>query len=137
MLRGRSGAGKSLLALQLLDLWRGRGREAYLVADDRINIEAGKHGLTMRAPPNIEGLIELRGRGIVSRPHRPEARLDLVVDMVEDLVRFLEDEAFVTELEGVELARCQVPERSVVDSAHQILLVDEALYVLGAERQAT
>lgn len=136
MLRGRSGAGKSLLALQLLDLWRDRGREAYLVADDRIVIEAGTGGLTMKAPPNIEGLIELRGRGIVSRPHRSEAHLDLVVDLVEDLVRFLEDEDFVTELEGVELARCQVPERAVVDSAHQILLVNEALEALRATRQA-
>ncbi len=137
MLRGRSGAGKSLLALQLLDLWRDRGKQAYLVADDRIEIVAGKDGLTMKAPPNIEGLIELRGRGIVSRPHRPEAHLDLVVDMVEDLVRFLEDEDFVTELEGVELARCQVPERAIVDSAHQILLVNEALTALGTAREAT
>ncbi len=135
MLRGRSGAGKSLLALQLLDVWRDRGRPAFLVADDRIEVEAQDGRLVMKAPANIAGLIELRGRGIVSRPFLEEARLDLVVDMVEELIRFREEEDFVTELEGVRVALCPVPERAVIDSPHQVLLVGEALAVLTAERE--
>ncbi len=67
ILRGPSGAGKSLLALELLDRWEHRGWNALLVADDRLDLEAGPGGLTMHAPPAIAGLIELRGRGIVKR----------------------------------------------------------------------
>ena len=36
----------------------------------------------MQAPKAIEGLIELRGRGIVSRPFVAKAPLHLVVDLV-------------------------------------------------------
>ncbi|MBU1174164.1 MAG: HPr kinase/phosphatase C-terminal domain-containing protein [Alphaproteobacteria bacterium] len=136
MLRGRSGSGKSLLALQLLDIWRDRGEAAFLVADDRIEITVENGRLVMSAPPNIAGLIELRGRGIVGRPSVARAPLDLVVDMTGELVRFLEDEDLETELEGARLARCPVPERSVVDSAHQVLLVSEAVAQLPPPRTA-
>lgn len=130
MLRGRSGSGKSLLALQLLDEWRDSGKSAFLVADDRIDISVAKGELVMSAPASIAGLIELRGRGIVTRASVNSARLHLVVDMVGELIRFLEEGDFVTELEGVALPRCPVPERGVVDSAHQILLIREALIKL-------
>jgi HPr kinase/phosphorylase len=131
LLRGQSGAGKSLLALQLLDTWRDRGQEGLLVADDRIDMNVVNGELIMSAPPEIAGLIELRGRGIVSRPLRERARLDLVVDLVGELIRFLEEDDLVTEIDGIACVRCPVPERSVVDSAHQILLVGEALSQLS------
>ena len=137
MLRGRSGAGKSLLALQLLDTWRDRGREAFLIADDRIDVEVVKGGLVMRAPPTIAGLIELRGRGIVNRPFLEEAPLHLVVDIVDELVRFIEEEDFATDLEGVRIARCPVPERTIADGVHQMLLVGEALKDLEAAKKPT
>lgn len=136
MLRGRSGAGKSLLALQLLDAWRDRGLEAFLVADDRLDIEVRRGRLVMTAPPNIAGLIELRGRGIVRRPMKEKANLDLIVDMTEELIRFHEDEALAIELEGVRVAHCPVPERGVVDSAHQMLLVSEAIAQCAAGKKS-
>ena len=55
----------------------------------------------MHAPKAIEGLIELRGRGIVSRPFVAKAPLHLVVDLVDTLERMVEEDALVTELEGV------------------------------------
>lgn len=135
LLRGHSGAGKSLLALQLLDIWRDRGHEAFLVADDRIDLTVEDGQLIMSAPATIAGLIELRGRGIVKRPSRDRSRLHLVVDMVGELIRFLEEGDFVTDIEGVTVARCQVPERAVVDGAHQILLVNEAIKELAEASQ--
>jgi HPr kinase/phosphorylase len=126
-LRGPSGAGKSLLALELLDRQAARGLAGFLVADDRIDVSRVPGGLCMAAPANIAGLIELRGRGIVSRPHLEKARLHLVVDLVDDLVRMVEEEELSTDLIGVKLARCPVPKRGVVDSAHQMLLIAEAL----------
>jgi serine kinase of HPr protein (carbohydrate metabolism regulator) len=134
ILRGVPGAGKSILALELLDEWELRGLPARLVSDDRIDIEATPRGLVMHAPKAIEGLIELRGRGIVSRPFVREAALHLVVDLVDAYDRMVEEDALRTELEGVGLARCPVPRAGKVDSRHQVLLIREALRALSPAR---
>ncbi len=126
ILRGPSGAGKSLLALALIDEFGGK-----IVSDDRIEIEATDDGLVMHAPKAIEGLVELRGRGIVSRPFVARARLHLVVDLVERLERMVEEDALATTLDGIVVARCPVPRAGVVDSRHQLLLIREALRALG------
>jgi HPr kinase/phosphorylase len=131
--RGPSGSGKSILALQLMDEWEARGLDAKLVSDDRIDIEAGKAGLTMYAPKAIEGLVELRGRGIVSRPFVSKAPVHLVVDMVDTLERMVEEDALETELEGVTLPRCPVPRAGIIDSRHQILLIREAIRALASQ----
>src|SRR3954463_10550179 len=121
ILRGPSGTGKSLLALELMDEWEARELPAKLVSDDRIDIEATPRGLVMHAPKAIEGLIELRGRGIVSRPFAARAPLHLVVDLVDSLERMVEEDALVTTLEGLSLPRCPVPRAGKVDSRHQLL----------------
>jgi len=62
LILGRSGAGKSDLALRLLaDGWR-------LVADDGVLLTATSDGLIASAPPRIAGLLEVRGVGIVPEP---------------------------------------------------------------------
>ena len=132
ILRGISGAGKSLLALELIDEWEARGLPAKLVSDDHIDIEATGKGLVMHAPKAIEGLIELRGRGIVSRPFVSKAALHLVVDLVDAYERMIEEDELVTELEGMRLARCPVPRAGKVDSRHQVLLIREALRALSS-----
>ena len=127
MLRGPSGAGKSLLALQLLGHFDAAGQPAMLVSDDRIDLVRQGDGLVMQAPASIAGLVELRGRGIVKRPHMASAPLHLVVDLVDSLERMVEEEALSIELEGVRLARAPVPRRGIIDPTHQLLLVLEAL----------
>lgn len=127
LLRGPSGAGKSVLSMAMLDRWEGRGQPAFLVADDRVDILDDGAGLTMQAPPRLAGLIELRGRGIVSRPHRQRARLHLVIDLVPELIRLVEEEELQTELFGHVLARAPVPQAGVVSLGHQELLVVEAV----------
>lgn len=130
LLRGVSGAGKSLLALELLEYAKIRDLEAALVADDRIDLSIDGSKLTMHAPDAIAGLIELRGRGIVTRRNVEQAPLHLVVDIVDEFVRLVEEDELITELEGVTLARCPIPNRDKIDSAHQQLLVLEALQAL-------
>lgn len=127
LLRGPSGAGKSLLTLALLESWEQRGQAAFLIADDRVDLRDDGESLTMLAPPRLAGLIELRGRGIVSRPHRQSARLDLVIDLVPELIRLVEEEALQTTLLGHVLRRAPVPQAGVVSLVHQQLLVAEAL----------
>jgi serine kinase of HPr protein (carbohydrate metabolism regulator) len=135
ILRGPSGAGKSLLALELMDEWEARGLRARLVSDDRIDIEAAAGALTMRAPKAIAGMIELRGRGIVTRPSVTKAPLHLVVDLVDTLERMIEEDALVATLEGTRLARCPVPRAGIVDSRHQMMLIREALRALSAVKR--
>lgn len=134
ILRGPSGAGKSLLAIELIDEWELRGQEARLVSDDRVDVEATRTGLVMHAPKAIEGLIELRGRGIVSRPFVAKAPVHLVVDMVDTLERMVEEDALITELDGVSIARCPVPRAGKIDSRHQVLLIREALRALSPSK---
>lgn len=127
LLRGPSNAGKSVLCLALLDRWEGRGLDAFLVADDRVDLVPTNDGLTMLAPPQLAGLIELRGRGIVSRPHRQNAQLHLVIDLVPELNRMIEEEELQTELLGVTLPRAPVPQSGMTSLGHQTLLVVEAV----------
>ena len=131
ILRGPPGAGKSLLALELMDQWDDRGLVSKLVSDDRIDIEATAKGLVMRAPRSIEGLIELRGLGIISRPFVRSAPLHLVIDLVDVMERMIEEDALTTDLEGVTVARCPVPRAGKIDSRHQLLLIREALKAFG------
>jgi len=131
LLRGPSGAGKSVLALSLLDRWEGRGLPAFLVSDDRVDLVQTGRDLSMRAPETLAGLIELRGRGIVKRPHKSLVTLHLVIDLVPDLARMLEEDAMVTEIAGSKVARAPVPSADVVSLGHQMLLVIEAISALG------
>lgn len=130
LLRGPSGSGKSLLALSLLDRWAARGLDAALVADDRVDLLAGPEGLTMGAPAPIAGLIELRGRGIISRPYRSPVPLHLLIDLVPDLARMPESDAFTAALLGLVLPRAPVPQTGLIGLDHQMLLVSEALAAL-------
>lgn len=122
LLRGPSGSGKSLLALDLIE-----ARQAVLVGDDRLDLTIADGALHMAVPEPLAGLIELRGRGIVGRPYRPVARVDLVIDLVDALTRMPEAAEFSCTLLGLSLPRCPVPRRGIVDPAHQMLLILEAL----------
>jgi hypothetical protein len=79
LLRGRSGAGKSDLALRLVD------RGALLVSDDRVRIERRGGMLYLLPPPAapaaLRHRLEVRGLGIVPLPGIAEAPLALVVDL--------------------------------------------------------
>jgi serine kinase of HPr protein (carbohydrate metabolism regulator) len=76
LLRGASGAGKSDLALRLIDAG------ACLVADDQSELARAGDGIVVRAPPAIAGLIEVRGIGIIRVKPVAEAPLSLVADLV-------------------------------------------------------
>lgn len=84
LLRGASGSGKSDLALRALAAPENSLAEASfgLVADDQVVIRATKDGLTVSPPDRLQGLIEVRGLGIVTVSHVSEARLSLLVDLV-------------------------------------------------------
>ena len=107
LIRGSSGAGKSRLALDLIDAAQsGRVPFARLVADDRALIEAASGRLLVRPGPGLEGLIEVRGLGIRRLQFEPVAVVGLVIDLAaDDAARLPEDENTWTTLAGVRLPR--------------------------------
>ncbi len=127
LVRGESGSGKSLLALQCLDVFE---RKSALVADDRVDISVENSEIYMHTPKNIEGLIELRGRGVIKKEYVKKARLDLIVDLVDEFDRYPEEDEFFIALQGIKLPRCPIPNRQIIDNMHQILLLKHALSLL-------
>lgn len=95
LLLGRSGAGKSDLALRLLD------RGAELVSDDGTMLERRGERLLARAGPNLSGLLEVRGLGILPFPARAEATVALAVALDEAAPRMAEAVLPVREWDGV------------------------------------
>jgi len=75
LILGRSGAGKSDLALRLIE------RGAILVSDDRTELFLQKGVMTARPPAAIRGLLEVRGVGILAVPYAPKVRVSLVVSL--------------------------------------------------------
>lgn len=71
LIRGKSGAGKSDLALRLIDAG------AALVADDQVLLENG----IASAPARLQGLLEVRGFGIVKLPFAETTAIALTVDL--------------------------------------------------------
>lgn len=76
LLRGPSRAGKSDLALRLMEAG------ADLISDDQVELCKAGEFLTASAPASIAGLLEVRGVGIVKRPHRENVALALLIDLV-------------------------------------------------------
>ncbi len=97
LLRGDSGAGKSDLALRLID------GGASLVADDHVSLTFGEDGLKASAPEILRGKLEVRGCGIIDMPCRESVLLQLVIDLVRrDEIPRLPEETFC-EVGGYEL----------------------------------
>lgn len=84
LIAGRSGSGKSDLALRLID------RGATLVSDDYTLLAAREGTLHAAPPPRIAGCIEVRGVGILPCPHLAEAPVALLVDLDAPVARLPE-----------------------------------------------
>ncbi|HWV52101.1 HPr kinase/phosphatase C-terminal domain-containing protein [Pseudorhodoplanes sp.] len=107
LIRGPSGSGKSALALQLLQ--SANDGFACLVGDDRIHLEAVHGRLLMRPSAALQGLIEIRGTGIVRFPFESMALAHVVIDLqAENPARLPEPGDLTTVIEGVRLARLPV-----------------------------
>ncbi len=75
ILTGKSGSGKSDLALRMID------RGAQLICDDYVNVEEIDGALELKASPNIVGRIEVRGLGILPMTMVDSVPLRLYVDL--------------------------------------------------------
>lgn len=98
LIRGRSGAGKSDLALRLMQNgWR-------LVGDDWVEVFACKGALYAVAPATIAGRMEVRGLGVVSRPFLPLTRIALSLHLTHEPVERM-PEADQDVIDGIAIPR--------------------------------
>lgn len=79
LITGESGCGKSDLALTLMD------RGHCLVADDAVEVNPGNGALLGRCPARLQGLLEVRGLGVLPITPRAQAAMSVPIDLVIQL----------------------------------------------------
>lgn len=90
LLTGKSGAGKSDVALRMI-----MDKGATLVADDRVNVECVDGQLYGSSPESIKGLLEIRNVGIGQFNTKPKEKISLCIELCDnkqDLERLPKDE---------------------------------------------
>lgn len=129
LIRGASGAGKSALALAMIEAARSASLFASLIGDDRVLLSrAGPH-VVARPHPAIAGLIEKRGQGLASVNHEPGALLSCVIDLIAQGApgadvppRMPETQDLIAMIESVKLPRLMLPGGlASVDAARRAL----------------
>ena len=104
LLIGPSGSGKSDLALRLI-----KEKQATLIADDRTDIELVSGEVIASCPQPIQGLLEVRGIGIVKMPHKEKSKISLVVELTNNLEQIERlPQAETTTLLGVEVKKIRL-----------------------------
>ena len=111
IIKGCSGSGKTSLMMGLLEKAKQENLEAFLVSDDRVHLTPASNKLIAKTPPPIEGLVEIRGYGIISHPYQDTTTVSLVIELVEDDQLSRMPEAMYNDFSGLSLPLLQVPER--------------------------
>lgn len=89
---GPSGSGKSDLALRLIDAG------GKLVSDDYVEITNEGEILSAHTAPNIAGMIEVRGVGLIKLAYKKSSVLGLALELVcEDAIERLPEEKIFSE----------------------------------------
>lgn len=147
LIRGPSGSGKSRLAMALLEqagavrtvtkvtdgprprttpLPLESGNTA-LIGDDYLHLDPTGDELNASPAEGLEGLIEVRGLGILALPWCTGVPVHLVVDLVpmQQMMRLPEHAA--TNIMGHSVEQVSIP---IGDLAHQMLLARTAMMLL-------
>ena len=105
MIEGESGAGKSDLALRLID------RGAVLISDDYTLLQRAGSELIASPPDTIAGRIEVRGLGVLPMPHVEKVPVALLVHLTDAPERMpLADD--VRRIAGLDIREVAVDPRS-------------------------
>ncbi len=96
LLLGPSGSGKSDLAIRLID------RGARLISDDAVVVSSPDATPILKAAPNIEGLIEVRGVGICTIEAVSSAPLRMAIELASEIER-MPKENLTTKVAGFDV----------------------------------
>ena len=132
LVSGPSGSGKSALALALLARARDIGLFGALVGDDRVWVKSVAGRVLASGAPQLAGLIERRGAGLVTAPHEPAAVIGLFVELKAPRRKWprLPNDPDLVIVEGVPLPRLALDSgESALDKA---LVVDERIRTIAA-----
>lgn len=99
MICGKSGSGKSDLALRLID------RGAILISDDYVDIRRSNGNLLLNPPANLAGKLEVRSLGILGCEHVSGVPLKMVINLKENPDRFPLDKQVMILL-GINISFC-------------------------------
>ena len=121
LITGRSGAGKTALALCLVDLARARGHFARLVADDQLLLAARRGRLVVTAPASIAGLVEVYGLGPTPVAWEGCAVIDLIVRLVEAPAAPRFQEGAEEIVAGIHLPSISLAERNATAAASAVM----------------
>ena len=124
LIEGPPGAGKSSLALSLID------RGATLIGDDGIALEEREGTLWALPAPATTGLIELRNVGMVTLP-TSSAPIALVLDLRGDAPRYVEA------AETTDVAEHSIPSLAFDPRGPAAVRAEYALALHGLAVQAT
>ena len=140
LIRGPAGAGKSALARAMITLARQTGAFARLLGDDQIRISAHGGRLIGRPHPQIAGLMEVRGQGIIKKSHEPAAVLHCVIELVSgpadcgDLPRLPEKSLMQVQFGAIFLPRLRLSaKRPIADNAMEGLDYIRSISTPGAK----
>jgi serine kinase of HPr protein (carbohydrate metabolism regulator) len=117
LILGPPGAGKSDLALRLIDEpgngLSGASKTAVLVADDQVLLTAEARHLRARPPPRLKGLIEIRGLGILKLSCRPMTVVRLIVTLAaaSEIERMPQPDDLVYEILSIKLPMLRLDPR--------------------------
>ena len=117
LITGASGAGKSDLALRLID------RGFTLVSDDQTVVRRDGDRLIASAPPSIKGKLEIRGIGILEIETASDVPVALVVELTSNLER-LPHESRERPLLGIKLPIVAVDAMTASAAAKVALALD-------------
>jgi len=121
LIEGTSGAGKTSLALGLLERAKAQMLDARFVADDQALLDTQSGILLASVPDVIAGKVEIRGYGIAQIEHQPSTQIDVIVRLVpdEEIERMPRSETVL--IHGVEIPLLLVPTRHEAQAARIVL----------------
>jgi HPr kinase/phosphorylase len=123
LIRGKSGSGKSSLIMALLEAAGSKGVFARLVADDRVALHAAGDRLIAAPHPELAGMVEQRGTGIVALSHEKSTRINCVIDLVPGGGdRMPVETDLQATVDGVTLRRIVLPSEMPAETAARRIL---------------
>lgn len=120
LIMGPSGAGKTTLALALLDHFGGLGGFARLVSDDQLFVSGVGARMVCKAPSAIEGLAEVHGIGPQPVAFERSAVIDLCLELAEGGTERLQEPDSLT-VDGASIPKIRVPARNVAGALQVVL----------------